>query len=420
MSANAIQLAETIQSELAHINEPTPDLRTQVDLGKDVWVGPFATYRELVKDCTEAPDSIHWGALACCIATCLGRSVYIRFPTPVYTNQSVVVVGDSGVMKKSTAINLARKCTALASETVIHGVSSAEALIERMGEVKGPCLYVADELRMITANAKRQGTANFLPFLNTAFDCSDVLELSKAGQKRRVDNPFLSMLTACPPGWMRGEFGCGDIAGGVINRFLFITGAPKRPMAFPEPPDEQAMQHVRQDIAKAVTWAHEQPREMQFDSQAREVWKSFYNQWWPYHQALDQVERDLTARVPTHCIKVAVLYAALRQSECISPCDLAAGISVAKAAQQTVLGVFEQIQRNGMSEHESLILKQLQKHGVCMKRRDLRQNLKHKMDAMTLDRALNALQRNGVVMLFNQRNSSGPETPMVSLIGGGH
>ena len=74
------------------------------DFPEEAFTGLFKSYRDLVEPCTEAPSSYHWVTCLTMTGLLLGRNVFIRSPFPLYPNFYSLLVGSTGLNRKSTAM----------------------------------------------------------------------------------------------------------------------------------------------------------------------------------------------------------------------------------------------------------------------------------------------------------------------------
>src|SRR5262245_23686666 len=71
---------------------------------EEAFTGLFKAYRDLVEPCTEAPSSYHWVTFLTMTGLLLGRNVFIRTPFPLYLNFFSLLIGSTGLNRKSTTM----------------------------------------------------------------------------------------------------------------------------------------------------------------------------------------------------------------------------------------------------------------------------------------------------------------------------
>ena len=95
-----------------------------------VFDGVFGEYRDAFKEKTEVPDAFHFGVLKSIIAGMLGRRVFLDETQPLFPNTYAAVIGETGLARKSTAVNLGVDVMESADETTlfIDTISTPEGL----------------------------------------------------------------------------------------------------------------------------------------------------------------------------------------------------------------------------------------------------------------------------------------------------
>src|SRR5215831_21352185 len=71
---------------------------------EEAFTGLFKNYRDLVEPCTEAPAAYHWVTFLTMTGLLLGRNVFIRNPLPLYPNFYSLLIGSTGLNRKSTTM----------------------------------------------------------------------------------------------------------------------------------------------------------------------------------------------------------------------------------------------------------------------------------------------------------------------------
>jgi hypothetical protein len=69
----------------------------------------FKSYRDLVEPCTEAPAAYHWVTFLTMTGLLLGRKLSISHSLPLYPNFYSLLIGTTGLNRKSTALNFGRR-----------------------------------------------------------------------------------------------------------------------------------------------------------------------------------------------------------------------------------------------------------------------------------------------------------------------
>ena len=244
------------------------------------WSGLFGEWRQMVAPCTEASLESIWGAFLLAAGMVIGRKVWRYTPRPVYPNFYILLIGQTGDSRKSTVLWLASELLRHAGEEVksLEGIVSSEGLIEALAAREGTKAPIfADEFRGLLAVARRKGTQDLLPRLNSLYYCPQQSSVDRVKNPTTAVRPFLSMITATPQEYIEDILGELEIAGGFLNRCLIITGEEQPPKPVVKTPDDHAWTTLAMKLCKAcenVPTGH-----MEFDAKALSLWKEFYVAW---------------------------------------------------------------------------------------------------------------------------------------------
>jgi hypothetical protein len=90
------------------------------------------------------------------------------------------------------------------------------------------------------AVARRKGTTDLLPKLNSLYYCPERESIDRREKSTTIVEPFFSIISATTLGYVEDLLGNAEIVGGTINRFLIIPGKEQEPKPFAEAPSKQA------------------------------------------------------------------------------------------------------------------------------------------------------------------------------------
>jgi hypothetical protein len=216
-----------------------------------VWRGLLATWKAATDGTTDAPDVIRYAAVLLAIAVRLGRRVSLHYGIRLYGNVYIVGFGPSGGTRK-TSLARAARCVIPGSVRVVRGVGSGEALIEALASSEAansvPALLEAEELAVLLTRAKWDG-ASLPAILTEAYDCPDTLEVRLRKGNLLARDLFVSVLGFTTPEWFWRAMPEVHIVGGLGNRFLYLSGTPGAPIAFPPKPDERQVTVFLDELA---------------------------------------------------------------------------------------------------------------------------------------------------------------------------
>ena len=178
------------------------------------------------------------------LGSALGRSVYVDRPRiPVYMNWYIVVVADTGVTRKTTAVVRARKLLAHVIDdnvTLIESKTTPEKLEYLMGissEKTGMATVHIAISELVTFLGRERYTMQMPGLLTDLYDCPDV----RAGggvigrREHTLRKVFISFLSASTPSWLMRAINPDVIEGGFTSRVIFVTAERrKRRIAWPD------------------------------------------------------------------------------------------------------------------------------------------------------------------------------------------
>jgi phage/plasmid primase-like uncharacterized protein len=148
--------------------EQSPVDCSPVPFPEVAWSGLFGQWREIVAPCTEAPLEFLWASFLVNVGLMLGRKVWIESPQPLYPNFYILLLGQTGDARKSTALWLARQLLKRLDDDIeiVTGIVSTEGLFERLAKHDDTrALGYVDEFRSLLSVGRRQGTRDLLPKL---------------------------------------------------------------------------------------------------------------------------------------------------------------------------------------------------------------------------------------------------------------
>lgn len=207
--------------------------------------GFLRQYLDYATPMSEAPKQFHVGAALAIQSAILGRNVYMDFgPRHLYPNLYLVVVGKSGLPRKSTAILPVRRLVdaygqAAGTNLLLSGSISLESLFDEFQEYPVR-LAIFDEIKTLLDNANRNYGKGLITQFTLLWDAPNFISQRFRNQgkdpaSRRVDEPILSMLAATTVDWI--ELQRKDIEGGFFGRFLPILATDEGKI-LPLPPEE--------------------------------------------------------------------------------------------------------------------------------------------------------------------------------------
>lgn len=292
--------------------------------------GWWGDYLDCVAPTTSSPDGYHLASILTVTGAMVGRRVGGYLGENQWPILHTVLVGETGLTKKDTAMNRAlgamtRTNGDLQREwfKVLSGVGSAEALADQLAGSN--VLLRLSEFSGFLHKARQPATANLRPMITELWNCGPEYSLLTRGNPVRIQNPTMSLLAAIPPETLTREMGAEDIQSGFANRLLFVYGKGKPAIARPPQPDWETLGDLASEMRELITY-YAPGTVLQFSRKAGD----YYDEWfYSFIQEtyLTELERQMAQRVPAYCVRVAILYAIAVGADRIESEHIEAGIS---------------------------------------------------------------------------------------------
>src|SRR5215831_11773906 len=269
----AISLNDGEELQENNSTEEPGQVAARPDFPEEAFTGLFKSYRDLVEPCAEAPAAYHWVTFLTMAGLLLGRNVFIRSPFPLYPNFYSLLIGSTGLNRKSTTMTFGvREILNKIPHNIVYlpGALSSEAIYEQLSRREGTRLLLyCDEMRSLLNVAGRQGTSDIIPRLNTLFGCPDDDGLTRRGDSTAVKSPFVSLIAGTPKEWLTSAIGDGEIMGGFVNRFMCVEGISNRDLPFPPQPNAVASRSLIDQLNKRFDQCGNAPVEMKWSAGAQ-------------------------------------------------------------------------------------------------------------------------------------------------------
>lgn len=316
---------------------------------------------------SEAPPKFHFWTGVATIAGALRRRVWIDMHKFQWTpNFYIILVAPAGIVQKSTTIGVGIRL--LEKVKGIHfGPESMtwQALGEDFQQAKEEITYVdtsgqtfKSPMSCLTIGVGELGTFlrtdddQLLSFLIRMWDGqSDTFRhKTKSSGNIEVENPWLNIIAATTPSWLRANFPEQMIGGGFTSRVMFVYGEHKRTLV---PYPDEVLPH-----ADFLAFQSKLVADLQSISQLcgpyvlSPVARDWGRDWYIRHNSAAGRSTHLAsdryggylARKQTHLHKVALVLAAAKRDKLVVECDdLEEAETIITATEFDMLKVFESI-----------------------------------------------------------------------------
>lgn len=261
------------------------------------WIAGYIKY---TKD-TEPPLSYHiWTAISC-IASALQRRCFIEWGFDrIHPNLYVVIVGPSGMSRKSVAIKIGenlmdkvkipRAAQAVTRERLVQAMEQhATSFTNHHGNIvfQTAVTVVSSELQVFL----KQKDIDFLATLTDLWDCpNDWAYETKTSSSQHLENVCLNILGATAPDWLPSILPSEAVGGGFTSRVIFVVEEGKGKVVA-DPSMYQVNRELEEWLIEDLQDIHNMTGEYKFNDGAKDMYVKWY----------EEQEKDIKAgRPPIH------------------------------------------------------------------------------------------------------------------------
>jgi len=357
------------------------------------YLGVAADFADTFSTACESPKSYFYLSFLTCLGALVGDRVCLQGATRAPARLYTVLLGPSGISRKSTAIKLTADFFArnVVGFPVVRGLGSAEGLAKTIQKRNYTnCLLVFDELRTFVDKAKIEGSI-LLSIVNTLFDETRAENHTK-GHDIELQDVHLSLLSACTLDTFANLFDANFVAIGFPNRLLLALDESKTSIPVPRDVPSSVEQALAQDLGAILyslrSYTPTNPLIVRLTPQALAIWSEFYQ----------AIPRTVTGtRIDSIGLRLAMLMALSAHKSEIDTEVIQAAIAVAQwqlAVRDEVMPVEAS---NAIAALEQRICKTLKSRGP-LRERDLRRYVHaERVGLWAFSTALSNLQHAGLV-----------------------
>ena len=317
-------ISELVPAPVGWPEPPAPD--AYYGLAGDI-VGAIAPHTEADPVAVLVQLLLAYGALIG------GGAWFMVERTRHYPNEFAVLVGDSAVARKGTALGQVRELLgeieADFPSRMKKGLSSGEGVVYLLRDRHGEDPGAPDRRLLITEpefSRVLQGRELSLlsPILRQAWDGEDLETLTR-NRPLHATGAHLALIGHITATELRHCSTTLSIANGFLNRFLFVSC--RRTQLLPDGGDVDPLANtgLKDRLAQALDHARG-AGELRFDSGAKRHWRTTYKKM--SKRPMEGVTGALTARAEAHSIRLALIYALLDGASSIKVEHLKAGLAL--------------------------------------------------------------------------------------------
>jgi hypothetical protein len=233
----------------------------------------------------ETPYAYDFWTACWLLSVALGRSVVVnRGGAPVYLNLFTILVADSGVTRKSTAVRHATKFARGINPELqlIETKITPELFEERLHRSSlefGRAQAAISISELVTFLGQEKYVKAMPTLLTDLYDCP---ELRSGGGSitsgaRDLKNVFVSFLSASTPSWLVRAVNPDVIEGGFTSRVMFIVAEePKRRQSWPEAQDDNLSKSILRQLEQIHVLAQKRST-IEISEGGRKTFARWYN-----------------------------------------------------------------------------------------------------------------------------------------------
>jgi hypothetical protein len=245
------------------------------------YLGVAADFADTYSTACESPKSYFYLSFLTCLGALVGDRVCLQGATRAPARLYTVLLGPSGISRKSTAIKLTTDFFArnVVGFPIVRGLGSAEGLAKTIQKREYTnTLLVFDELRTFVDKAKIEGSI-LLSIVNTLFDETRAENHTK-GHDIELENVHLSLLSACTLDTFANLFDANFVAIGFPNRLLLVLDESKTSIPVPRDVPPEIEQALAQDLGAILynlrPYTPANPLIVRLTPEALGIWSEFY------------------------------------------------------------------------------------------------------------------------------------------------
>lgn len=236
-----------------------------------------------------------------------------------------------------------------------------------------------------------EGLRNIVPTLADAYDCPASLEVVTRKSPVSVAYPTISLHAATTPQWIEGVRS-EDLQGGLGNRVMWVPGEPGKLLPNPPPRDQARWDALVAKLQDPIQYWRGRRASTQFhlSAEAEKRWEKIYSDLYPNGDD-DPLIAVLSERLQNHCLKVALIEAALDGGDRIEVRHLEAAEAFARFLYDALWYLFCGFGASPMAQLDQKIIETVRRagpHGI--RQRDLKKKL-WRTDAETMNKRILSL-----------------------------
>lgn len=385
---------------------------------------------------SEAPDAFHFWTGVSTIAGAVRRRVWVdEYIYDITPNFYIILVAPAGVATKSTTVNLGQSLLEKVPYVKFGPNSGSwqgigDALQESIMYFKlnpddetekpipmSPLTIVASELGTFL----RPEDSHAMSFLTDTWDGKrhTFRHKTKHSGEIGVVNPWMNIIGATTPTWIRNNVPEEMIGEGLFSRIIFVAEDTKRKLVARPSKEIRSQEFYRLEewLIEDLIHISNLVGKMDYTPEADEWmtnWYAEHNRHRPIHMASDRFSGYLS-RKQTHLIKLAMILSIAQRDTLMLECkDLDEANSILAGTEQSMLKVFESIGVVSEAQHMATLLQYVRTYG-WISGRDLRKLTMNTISTADFERALHSAIEANLLQVTVRDNQRGLEPTKAAL-----
>lgn len=261
---------------------------------------------------TDAPSQFHRFVAYWALSTLLGRRVYMHLGDDwLFPNLWLVILAPSSFYRKSTALSIgARMVKDVNADIMLPAEWSQECFITLMGRQSHGAM-VCYEFKSLLSLLQKDYNSGAQSLLTELYDNPSEYSRKKGTtevKEFRIEKPYLTILGASTIDWLINSVKGGDISGGFLARFLFVSADHKDKVMAIQPKADQGEKIV---IKAALEAALNVEGEIAYTQEARQYYEDWYYRFVKEAEKAPEGVRAFFPRLTAYAHKFAILEAIL-------------------------------------------------------------------------------------------------------------
>lgn len=349
-----------------------------------------------------------------CFGAAAGRGVHYQVEATRHgLNEFAILIGPSGKGRKGSAWDHVEALMSdidreFAERSISSGLSSGEGLIFEVRDASDSDpgardkrrLIIEPEFAQILKVLAREGNT-LSPVVRNCWDAKPLQTMAKNSPVRATDSHVAIIGHITKDEFLRFVSGT-ELANGFVNRFLLVGVRRSQELPFGGRLQGKELARVREAALSALRFASP-PRQLTFDTQARERWIEVYG---PLSRGEEGLLGAATRRGEAHVVRLAAIYATLDTSEQIALAHLEAALAVWRYSLDSARWLFGDSLGDPTAD-EIWALAKDRPQGIT--RSEVRDLFSRNKRAREIDRALTVLEEAG--RLTRASSADGPGRP---------